>query len=707
LTDAAIRKAVGKVADWQLARTEPVFNQQWTYAVLYDGFLAASKTTGDARYRDATAKMSEGFGWKLLDARFPHADDMALGQSYLDLYLEKRDPVRMADSKAILDRLVVRPDDPDKLLWWWCDALFMAPPVLAKMSEATGDRRYLDYMDHEWWLTSASLYDPVQHLYSRDASYLARKEKNGQKLFWSRGNGWVMGAFAKVLAAMPEDYPNRGKYIAQYNEMANRIASIQGKDGLWRSGLLDPENYDLPEVSGSAFFTYSLAWGINHGLLNKAKFEPVVSRAWAGMVAHIYADGRLGSIQPIDGAPGKFKPSASYVYGVGGFLLAASELDVLALQPAVWGLQLRLTNPLNIDRGEEVVEVPLKQVAERLHSTPAQLQALVAIDARSKQRIPSQLWSDRQRTEPDTLLLLVNLPAHGVLDVTFQLDPAAPPLKPQVFGRAVPERKDDFAWENEVVAYRVYGPALEATGEISSGIDVWSKRIPNFVVNDFYERGQKASLTHNPDFTYHKDNGQGLDSYDVGPSRGCGGTAVWADSKLNVSRNYTSARIIADGPIRFEFELSYAPWQASGKTVSETKRISLDAGSHLNKIVSTYTFDGPEAIELAAGIAIHDGGAVTVPSGKGIASVWDTPQDPSAGRISTGLVSLPAEQAKTLSAANHLLMIFERHSGEPFTYFAGSGWSKADMPTQANWDTYLDKFQNLREHPIAFSWTKR
>ena len=112
--------------------------------------------------------------------------------------------------------------------------------------------------------------------------------------------------------------------------MADRIASIQGKDGLWRSGLLDPDAYDLPEVSGSAFFTYSLAWGINHGVLDRARFEQAVQRAWAGILKHIYADGRLGSIQPIDGQPGKFKPSASYVYGVGGFLLAASEMNALA-----------------------------------------------------------------------------------------------------------------------------------------------------------------------------------------------------------------------------------------------------------------------------------------------------------------------------------------------------------------------------------------
>jgi unsaturated rhamnogalacturonyl hydrolase len=330
ITHADVRKVAKKVADWQLARAEPVFNQQWTFAALYDGLLAASKTTGDARYHDAVVKMAQGFDWKLLDARFPDADDMALGQAYLDLYLERRDAVRAADTKAILDRLVVRRDDPAKLLWWWCDALFMAPPVLARMSAATGERRYLDYMDREWWETSASLYDPVEHLYFRDSRYLTQKQNNGQKLFWARGNGWVMGAFVKVLEVMPKDYPSRAKYIAQYKEMAERIAAIQGKDGLWRSGLLDPDAYDLPEVSGSAFFTYSLAWGINHGVLDRTKFETVVKRAWEGMVTHIYADGRLGSIQPIDGQPGKFKLSASYVYGVGGFLLAASEVDAMA-----------------------------------------------------------------------------------------------------------------------------------------------------------------------------------------------------------------------------------------------------------------------------------------------------------------------------------------------------------------------------------------
>jgi rhamnogalacturonyl hydrolase YesR len=323
-----------KVADWQLRVAEPEFNGQWTYAALYDGLLAASVTTGDSRYRDAVRQFGEQQHWKLTDTRFPHADDMALGQAYLDLYLSDppaaRKPERIVDTHAILDRLVDRPDDPAKDLWWWCDALFMAPPVLARMYVATGDRKYLETMDREWAITTQHLYDPTEHLYFRDSRYLTQKQANGRPLFWSRGNGWVLGALVKILEVLPADDPSRPKYIKEFREMCGTVASIQGKDGLWRCGLLDPGAYDLPEISGSSFFTYAIAYGINEHILDRKQFEPVVKRAWTGILSHIYADGRLGSIQPIDGQPGSFKPSASYVYGVGGFLLAGSEMDRLA-----------------------------------------------------------------------------------------------------------------------------------------------------------------------------------------------------------------------------------------------------------------------------------------------------------------------------------------------------------------------------------------
>jgi rhamnogalacturonyl hydrolase YesR len=229
-----------------------------------------------------------------------------------------------------MDRLVVRPDDPNKLLWWWCDALFMSPPVLLRMYEITHDRKYLDYMDHEWWLTSASLYSPQEHLYFRDSRYFTQKQANGKPIFWSRGNGWVMGALVNVLQIMPADYPSRPKYVAQFREMAAKLTSIQSGDGLWRSGLLDPDAYDLPEVSGSAFVTFGIAYGVNEKILDRKTYLPVVEKSWKGMLSHIYADGRLGSMQTIGIDPGKFQPSASYVYGVGGFLLAGSEMHRLA-----------------------------------------------------------------------------------------------------------------------------------------------------------------------------------------------------------------------------------------------------------------------------------------------------------------------------------------------------------------------------------------
>jgi unsaturated rhamnogalacturonyl hydrolase len=334
LRHAAILSAIKKVADWQLRVAEPHFNSQWTFAALYDGLLAASTATGDSRYRQAVFDYATKQQWKLLDDRFPHADDMALGQAYLDLYLAdppaERDPQRIANTKAILDRLVERPDDPAKDLWWWCDALFMAPPVLTRMSLATNDPKYRLFMEHEWAITTKSLYDPSHHLYFRDDRYLMKKEKNGQPLFWSRGNGWVMGALVMVLQTMPANDPRRPEFVQQFRDMAAELASIQGQDGLWRSGLLDPDSYPLPEISGSAFFTYAIAYGINERILDRSKYLPVIERSWAGMLSHIYADGRLGSIQPIDGQPGIFKPSASYVYGVGGFLLAGAELEKLS-----------------------------------------------------------------------------------------------------------------------------------------------------------------------------------------------------------------------------------------------------------------------------------------------------------------------------------------------------------------------------------------
>jgi hypothetical protein len=361
--------------------------------------------------------------------------------------------------------------------------------------------------------------------------------------------------------------------------------------------------------------------------------------------------------------------------------------------------KLVLRNPIATNRLPEVVEVPLAQVLSHLHISAEQVQTLVANNGKSGERIPLQLYSNTLGAQPDVLLLLVELPANGKVEVSFHADPTAAPVIAQVFGREAPERKDDFAWENEFVTYRIYGPALEATGEITSGIDVWSKRVPNLVIDSFYKRDKEG-------FSYHEDDGrQGLDSYYVGPTRGCGGTAVFSGNKLIVSKNYTSLHKLGDGPIRFAFEVTYAPWNADGTSVVETKRIVLDAGTYLNQITSTYSFQGLETLNLVAGLAVHEGATATFPVANEIAAVWDTPQKASAGRIATGMIAEPDQQATTLEVAGHALLEFTRRSGKPFTYYAGSGWSKGSMPTAGAWEDYLKLRLTLLKHPISVSWS--
>ncbi|WP_263351898.1 DUF4861 domain-containing protein [Acidicapsa acidisoli] len=357
--------------------------------------------------------------------------------------------------------------------------------------------------------------------------------------------------------------------------------------------------------------------------------------------------------------------------------------------------QLSISGLPNHPRQPEVIELPLAEARKHI----ANLDQKIAENAETHEHLPTQISND-------LLLIAVQLPASGKLNIDFINRDVSSQPDPQVFGREAPERKDDFAWENKYVAYRVYGPALEATGEITSGIDVWSKRVPNFVINSFYKHDAEGARTHNPKLSYHVDDGVGLDSYLVGPTRGCGGTAVVSGNKLWVSKNYTHLKQISDGPVRFQFELTYAPWNANGIEVTETKRITLDAGTHLNKIESTFTFTGESTIQAAAAIAIHPGADFTAIENGRILSVWDTPQDPTAGRIATGLIEFPTQQASASQIDGQGVLSFPVHSGQTFTYYAGSGWSKADMPTQQAWNTYLKEKLFELDHPLKIQWTR-
>jgi len=329
-----IKKAMTTAATWQLANPKHKL-WDWTNGAFYAGISAAYQTTKDKKLLNAMIEMGNKNEWKP-GPRLEHADDHAICQTYIDVYRIKKDQKMIDPFIAQMDKFITTPYQTkgiQQITWWWCDALFMAPPAMVKLSNVTGDKKYMEYSDKLFHECYDLLYDKEEHLFARDLNYVIkgdakdRREANGKKIFWSRGNGWVMGGLVLVLSELPKDYSVRAFYEKIYKEMADKIASLQQADGLWRASLLDPESYPGGEASGSGFYTYALAWGINNGLLNKDKFLPVVQKAWKGLNTLIQPDGHVGWCQPIGADPRmNFTAESWEVYGTGAFLLAGSEI---------------------------------------------------------------------------------------------------------------------------------------------------------------------------------------------------------------------------------------------------------------------------------------------------------------------------------------------------------------------------------------------
>ncbi|QBE63544.1 glycoside hydrolase family 88/105 protein [Pseudoduganella lutea] len=336
-TQAAVIEIMQRAADWQLGHPSAHPPTDWTQGAGYAGMMALAGISDDPRYREAMRRMGEQNGWKLGPYRY-FADDHIVGQTYAELYLQFRDPAMIAPMRAQFDGILAEPregslrfDAPGALQRWvWCDALFMAPPTWARLTAATGDPRYLELAIAHWWRTADFLYDPEERLFFRDSTYFAKREPNGRKVFWSRGNGWVMGGLVRMMQYIPPAHPARPRFERQFKDMAQRLLALQHADGTWRTSLLDPDSYPLKETSGTALTTYALAWGVNEGLLERSVFAPAVKRAWAGLTASVQADGKLTDVQPAGQDPRAFDPQGTEVFGVGAFLLAGSEVYRMA-----------------------------------------------------------------------------------------------------------------------------------------------------------------------------------------------------------------------------------------------------------------------------------------------------------------------------------------------------------------------------------------
>ncbi len=333
--DKQIKKTMLKTLDWQLKHPKHQL-YDWTNGAFYAGVFAAFETTQSQKVWDALLEMGEANEWKP-GPRLKHADDHVICQTYVDMYRVSKDK-KMID--PFVETMVKFKETPfqtegiQEITWWWCDALFMAPPAYVKLGISLNEPEYFELTDKLWKETYDLLWNQDQHLYARDLSYVWRannpdqkKEANGEKIFWSRGNGWVMGGLVRTLEELPADYPNRDFYLQNYLEMAARIVELQQEDGLWRSSLLDPGSYPGGEASGSGFYTYALAWGINTGILDRATYLPVVEKAWIALNGLIQKDGRVGWCQPIGADPKKnFSAESWEVFGAGAFLLAGSEV---------------------------------------------------------------------------------------------------------------------------------------------------------------------------------------------------------------------------------------------------------------------------------------------------------------------------------------------------------------------------------------------
>jgi rhamnogalacturonyl hydrolase YesR len=298
--------------------------------------MALYQTSHNSIYLNEMKIIGDSLKWNTGPNRFM-ADDYCVAQMYSQVYGVYKQPVMIERFKGLADSIIAMPHT-ESLEWknniasheWaWCDALFMGPPALAYLSTATGDKKYLDISVKLWDKTTDYLFDKEENLYYRDSRFFTQKEKNGKKVFWSRGNGWVMGGLVRVLENMPTDYPDRPRFVELYKKMAAKIASLQNADGTWHAALLDPASYPVKEASGTGFYCYAIAYGINNGLLPYKQYHKTVEKAWTALMGCVQENGKLGYVQQIGEKPEKVTAEDTEVYGVGAFLLAGSEMAKL------------------------------------------------------------------------------------------------------------------------------------------------------------------------------------------------------------------------------------------------------------------------------------------------------------------------------------------------------------------------------------------
>ncbi|WP_395344436.1 glycoside hydrolase family 88/105 protein [Ningiella sp. W23] len=355
----AIIDAIDAAAKWQLAhmtdfasyvpslvhRTEEP--RGWVQGTFFLGLSRWALATDNQAYFDYLRNHGEEQQWQLGPRDF-HADDHVIAQYYLHMYDKDKQQTQIAPTIAVFDKILA--NQPDMSLdfgpvgkyrdqdyehdcqkrWCWSDALFMSPPVWFHLTRITGDDKYAVYAHKEFQAVTDYLFDSNDNLYVRDSRFFDRREANGKKIYWSRGNGWVFAGLTKILDTLEKDDPRYAYYAGIFKKMATSLAQKQADDGYWPVSLAAGDIYSVDESSGTAFFVAGLAWGVNNGLLDDDAYLPIINKGWQALVNAQRDDGMLGSVQQIGFAPDKVSEDETQLYGAGAFLLAGVQMLELA-----------------------------------------------------------------------------------------------------------------------------------------------------------------------------------------------------------------------------------------------------------------------------------------------------------------------------------------------------------------------------------------
>jgi len=736
-----------KVNDYWQQHHKPQVRSFWDEAAYHTGNMEAYRLLEVARWKNYSedwarhnrwmgAQGKDASKWRYKTYGEGHdfvlfADWQICFQTYIDLYELNPDPFKIKRAIEVMDA-ECRSQETD--FWWWADALYMAMPIFTKLYKVTGEVKYLDklYANFKW--ADELMYDKDEQLYYRDAKYIYPKVKtacNGGKSFWARGDGWVLAGLAKVLSDMPKDYKHRDFFLQRFRELAEGVARVQRPGGYWSRSMLCEDDAPGPETSGTAFFTYGMLWGVNHGLLDRAAYEPVINKAWAYLSqTALQADGSVGFVQPIGEKPDPTKTVDAHSqanFGVGAFLLAACEkvrfddgsvCPESAVSANAAATRVAVVNESNEFR-QQIVEVDAKELFAKLGIQGGR--QFVVFDEGGLE-VPYQLGSNGK------VLLDAGVRPHATL--TFTIKKGTPKNYASVcYGRVYNERKDDYAWENDRGAYRVYGPALQRTGERSYGTDVWSKNTPELVVEQRYwiedvvmmpavEKLRKVNRQRGDSLyrlnSYHNDHGRGMDLYKVGATLGCGTPALMTDGKLNYPYCFKECEILDNGPMRMKVHLTYNPARIGTDTaVVEHRYIELDKGSNFNRVEVRY--DGlTQAVDLASGIVLHSEDKDNVELGSEYVLYADPTDNPRVNNCQLFVATLYPEgisQTRKLlfdqpSGGNegHALGVKSNYKGESFTYYFGSAWSKYDIRTMQEWKARTEWTLRSLRQPLKTEW---